>query len=408
MGKVLQLKTPEWALPLLEASRYKGAWGGRGSGKSHMFAEMMLEEHIMNQAQSSVCVREIQKSLNQSVKRLLEMKIQEMNAGAYFEVQDAVIKSKKADGRIIFQGMQNHTADSIKSLEGYDRAWVEEAQSLSQTSLDLLRPTIRKPGSELWFTWNPRQASDPVDLLLRGPTPPKDANVIKVNYADNPWFPAVLKDEMEYDRRRDQDKYQHVWRGEYLQNSESRVFRNWRIEDFDAPADAIHRLGADWGFSVDPTTLVRCHIIGRTLYIDHEAYMVGCEIVNTPELFMQVPEAEKWPIVADSARPETISHMRRNGFPKIMTAVKGPKSVEEGIEFLKNYTIVVHPRCTHTIDELTLYSYKTDPLTGKILPVLEDKKNHVIDALRYACEAVRRANTVKPQTVIPMATVSKW
>jgi phage terminase large subunit len=408
MGKTLQLKTPEWALPLLEASRYKGAWGGRGSGKSHMFAEMMLEEHIMNQAQSSVCVREIQKSLNQSVKRLLEMKIQEMNAGAYFEVQDAVIKSKKADGRIIFQGMQNHTADSIKSLEGYDRAWVEEAQSLSQTSLDLLRPTIRKPGSELWFTWNPRQASDPVDLLLRGPTPPKDANVIKVNYADNPWFPSVLKDEMEYDRRRDPDKYQHVWRGEYLQNSESRVFRNWRIEDFDAPADAIHRLGADWGFSVDPTTLVRCHIIGRTLYIDHEAYMVGCEIVNTPELFMQVPEAEKWPIVADSARPETISHMRRNGFPKIMTAVKGPRSVEEGIEFLKNYTIVVHPRCTHTIDELTLYSYKTDPLTGKILPVLEDKKNHVIDALRYACEAVRRANTVKPQTVIPMATVSKW
>ena len=408
MGKTLQLKTPEWALPLLEASRYKGAWGGRGSGKSHMFAEMMLEEHIMNQSQSSVCVREIQKSLNQSVKRLLEMKIQEMNAGAYFEVQDAVIKSKKADGRIIFQGMQNHTADSIKSLEGYDRAWVEEAQSLSQTSLDLLRPTIRKPGSELWFTWNPRQASDPVDLLLRGPTPPKDANVIKVNYADNPWFPSVLKDEMEYDKRRDPDKYQHVWRGEYLQNSESRVFKNWRIEDFDAPADAIHRLGADWGFSVDPTTLVRCHIIGRTLYIDHEAYMVGCEIVNTPELFMQVPEAEKWPIVADSARPETISHMRRNGFPKIMTAVKGPKSVEEGIEFLKNYTIVVHPRCTYTIDELTLYSYKTDPLTGKILPVLEDKKNHVIDALRYACEAVRRANTVKPQTVIPMATVSKW
>ncbi len=408
MGKSLEIKTPEWSLPLLEASRYKGAWGGRGSGKSHMFAEMMLEEHIINQSQSSVCVREIQKSLNQSVKRLLEMKIQEMNAGAYFEVQDAVIKSKKADGRIIFQGMQNHTADSIKSLEGYDRAWVEEAQSLSQTSLDLLRPTIRKPGSELWFTWNPRQASDPVDLLLRGPTPPKDATVIRVNYADNPWFPSVLKDEMEYDKRRDPDKYQHVWRGEYLQNSQSRVFRNWRIEDFDAPPDAIHRLGADWGFSVDPTTLVRCHIIGRTLYIDFEAYMVGCEIVNTPELFMQVPEAEKWPIVADSARPETISHMRRNGFPKIMTAVKGPRSVEEGIEFLKNYTIVVHPRCTHTIDELTLYSYKTDPLTGKILPVLEDKKNHVIDALRYACEAVRRANTVKPQTVIPLATVSKW
>jgi phage terminase large subunit len=373
-----------------------------------MFAELMIEAHIIDQKRRSVCVREIQKSLNQSVKRLLETKIEQMNAGAYFEVQEAVIKSKKGDGMIIFQGMQNHTADSIKSLEGYDCAWVEEAQSLSQTSLDLLRPTIRKPESELWFTWNPRQQNDPVDFLLRGPTPPKDATVLKVNFTDNPWFPSVLRDEMEYDKRRDPDKYQHVWMGSYLTNSNTRVFKNWRVEDFEAPPDAIHRLGADWGFAVDPTTLVRCHIVGRTLYIDYEAYMVGCEIVNTPELFMQVPEAEKWPIVADSARPETISHMKKNGFPKIMTAVKGPKSVEEGIEFLKNYDIVVHPRCIHTIDELTLYSYKQDPLTGKILPVLEDKKNHVIDALRYACEGVRRSAITKPATFTPLPNVKKW
>jgi phage terminase large subunit len=153
---------------------------------------------------------------------------------------------------------------------------------------------------------------------------------------------------------------------------------------------------------------VRCHIIGRTLYIDYEAYMVGCEIVNTPELFMQVPESEKWPIVADSARPETISHMRKNGFPKIMTAVKGAKSVEEGIEFLKNYDIVVHPRCKHTIDELSLYSYKSDPLTGRILPLLEDKKNHVIDALRYACEGVRRAAVTKPVSFTPLPNVKHW
>lgn len=408
MSKTLQIKTPKWALSLLEPARYKGAWGGRGSGKSHFFAEMMIESHILDQKRRSVCVREIQKSLNQSVKRLLEMKIQDMNAGAYFEVQDAVIKSKKGDGLIIFQGMQSHTADSIKSLEGYDCAWAEEAQSLSQVSLDLLRPTIRKPGSELHFTWNPRQSDDPVDFLLRGPTPPKDATVIKVNYIDNPWFPSVLRDEMEYDKRRDPDKYQHVWMGEYLRNSQSRVFRNWKIEDFEAPADAIHRLGADWGFSVDPTVLVRCHIIGRTLYIDYEAYMIGCEIVNTPELFLQVPEAEKWPIVADSARPETISHMRKNGFPKIMGAVKGPRSLEEGIEFLKNYDIVVHPRCLHTIDELTLYSYKTDPLTGKILPLLEDKKNHVIDALRYACEGVRRTISAKPTDIKPLQTINRW
>jgi phage terminase large subunit len=408
MGKTLQLQTPRWAIPLLQPSRYKAAFGGRGSGKSHLFAEMMIEAHILDQKRRSVCVREIQKSLNQSVKRLLEIKIEAMNASAYFEIQESVIKSKKGDGAIIFQGMQNHTADSIKSLEGYDCAWVEEAQSLSQTSLDLLRPTIRKPDSELWFTWNPRQQSDPVDFLLRGTEPPKDSQVIKVNFDDNHWFPDVLKDEMEYDKRRDPDKFQHVWKGEYLTNSNARVFRNWRIEDFDAPPEVIHRLGADWGFSVDPTVLVRCHIIGRTLYIDHEAYMVGCEIINTPELFMTIPESERWPIVADSARPETISHMRKNGFPKIMAAVKGQKSVEEGIEFLKNYDIVVHPRCQHTIDELSLYSFKTDPLTGQVLPFLQDKKNHVIDALRYACEGIRRANTTKVQNFVPLPVSNRW
>lgn len=406
--QTLKIETPEWVLPLLKPARYKGAHGGRGSGKSHQFAEMLIEAHIMDQKRRSVCVREVQKSLAQSVKRLLELKIESMNAGAYFEIQEAQIKSKKGDGLIIFQGMQNHTADSIKSLEGYDCAWVEEAQSLSQRSLDLLRPTIRKPESELWFTWNPANASDPVDHLLRGPNPPPDSVVLEVNYTDNPWFPDVLRNEMEYDKRRDPDKYAHVWLGKYLQNSSTRVFRNWRVEEFEAPAGAIHRLGADWGFAVDPTVLVRCHIIGRTLYIDYEAYAVGCEIIDTPDLFMTVPEAEKWPMVADSARPETVSHMKKHGFPKIMAAVKGPKSVEEGVEWLKSYDIIVHPRCKHTIDELTLYSYKTDPMTGRVLPILEDKKNHVIDALRYACEGIRRANPKKQVTVTPLPNVNRW
>ena len=406
---VLRIETPEWALPLLEPKRYKGAYGGRGSGKSHAFAEMMIEAHIMDQSSRSVCVREVQKSLAQSVKRLLELKIEQMNAGSYFEVQEAVIKSRKGDGLILFQGMQNHTADSIKSLEGYDRAWCEEAQSLSQRSLDLLRPTIRKPGSELWFTWNPSQATDPVDVMLRGPTPPPDAAIVEVNFSDNPWFPEVLRAEMEYDRSRDPEKYQHVWRGAYLTNSEARVFRNWKVEEFEAPKDAIHRLGADWGFAVDPTVLVRCHLVGRTLYVDHEAYALGCDITATPDLFMSIPEAEKWPMVADSSRPETISHMRKHGFPKITAAVKGANSVSEGIEWLKSYDIIVHPRCQHVIDELSLYSYKTDTLTGAVLPVLQDRDNHCIDALRYALEGVRRAQAARPVAeVTPLAVANRW
>lgn len=391
---VLRIETPEVFEPLLYPARYKGAWGGRGSGKSHFFAELLIEDCIREKI-DAVCLREVQKSLKFSVKKLLESKIASMNAGLYFEVQNEQIKAKNG-GVIIFQGMQDHTSDSIKSLEGFKRAWFEEAQSASQRSLDLLRPTIRSPGSEMWFSWNPNLATDPIDVLLRGDNPPPGAVVVKANYKDNPWLPDELLAEMEYDKRRDPDKYAHIWLGEYQRNSEARVFKNWTIEEFERPSGTVYRLGADWGFSVDPSVLVRASIDGNRLYIDYEAYSVGCEIVNLPELFMSVPEAEKWPITADSARPETISHMQKNGFPRIRAAIKGSGSIEDGIEWLKSFDIVVHPRCIHTIDELTMYSYKTDPLTGLVMPVLEDKYNHVIDALRYACEGARRAKPIKP------------
>ena len=394
----LVIETPPVFEPLLEASRYKGAWGGRGSGKSHFFAELLIERNIMGRV-DAVCIREVQRTLNQSVKKLIESKIEALNVGAYFEVQDKRIKSRHG-GVTIFEGMQNHTADSIKSLEGFDVAWVEEAQSLSQRSLDLLRPTIRKPHSELWFSWNPNLETDPVDQLLRGEHPPPDAVVVRVNYRDNPRLPEVLRQELEYDQKRDPDKFAHVWLGEYQRNSEARVFKNWRIEEFDVSGEWILRQGADWGFSVDPSVLVQCAIVGRTLYVPHEAYRVGCEIDFMPDLFRTVPEAERWPTVADSARPETISYMQRHGFPKMLSAIKGAKSLEEGVEFLKSFDIVVHPRCKHLIDELTLYSYETDPLTGQVLPKLKDKDNHVIDALRYACEGARRTVTRRTAAVV--------
>lgn len=391
---VLSIDTPRKFAPLLKPSRYKGAFGGRGSGKSHFFAELWLDENVRSKV-DTVCVREVQKDLRFSVKRLLEHKIQHYNAGFYFDVQDKIVKSKRG-GITIFEGMQNHTADSMKSLESFDRSYCEESHTLSQRSLDLLRPTMRKPGSELWFSWNPDQPSDPVDVLLRGDNPPPDSIVVEVNYEDNPWFPAELKREMEYDRARDVEKYRHIWRGGYQTHSEARVFKNWRIEEFERPGDAVYRFGADWGYAIDPSVLVRCSIEGNKLYVDHEAYMVGCEIMQLPDLFDRVPESRKWFITADSARPETISHMQKNGYPKISAALKGKGSVEEGIAFLQSFDIIVHPRCVHTIDELGGYRYKTDSLTGKVLPQLEDKNNHVIDALRYACEGARRAGKANP------------
>lgn len=209
---------------------------------------------------------------------------------------------------------------------------------------------------------------------------------------------------MEYDRRRDIDKYLHVWEGQYRRSSEARVFNNWTVEEFDAPNDAVFRFGADWGFSIDPTVLVRCYIDGRKLYVDHEAYALKCEVDQTPELFDHVPGSRRWLITADSARPETISYMQRHGF-KIVPAIKGARSLEEGVEFLKSFDIIVHPRCVRTIAELQHYSYKVDDLTGQVIPVLADKDNHVIDALRYACEGARRA--AKPASTIRVPVPSR-
>ena len=352
-------------------------------------------------------MREIQKSLEFSVKKLLELKISDMNAGSYFEVQDKRILTKRG-GVIIFEGLQNHTSDSIKSLEGFDRAWVEEAQTLSQKSADILRPTLRKDGSEMWFSWNPNLPTDPIDAFLRCATPPTDSIVVEMNYRDNPWLPDVLKDEIAYDKKRDPDKFAHIWLGEYRRNSEARVFRNWVIEEFDTPPGAVKRFGADWGFANDPSVLVSCWIENRRLYIDYEAYMIGCEIDQLPDLFDRVPDSRKWFITADSARPETISYMQKHGYPKINAAIKGAKSLEEGVEFLKTYDIVVHPRCVHTIDELTLYSYKVDPLTDKVMPILDDKDNHVIDALRYACEGVRKAGKPKGDKIERYRGSGSW
>jgi phage terminase large subunit len=292
----LRIKVPEVFMPLEGAHRYIGAHGGRCSGKSHYFGERWLRENVAERL-DVVCLRETLKSLEFSVKKLLESKISTFNAGAYFEVQDRRILSVHG-GVTIFEGMQNHTAESIKSLEGFDRAWFEEAQNASDKSLTLLRPTIRKPGSQLWFGWNPDLETDPIDLLLRGPELPPDASVIQANYMDNPWMSDEMRAEMEYDKRRDPDKYAHVWLGNYRRNSEARVFKNWRVEEFEVDPAWTLRQGADWGFSVDPSVLVQCAIVGRTLYISHEAYRVGCEIDFLPELFRTVPEAERWPTPA--------------------------------------------------------------------------------------------------------------
>lgn len=221
----LQIPTARVFRRLLEPARYKGAWGGRGSGKSRFFSGLMIEEHEATRGALSVCVREVQRSLAQSSKRLLEAQLAEFRlteADGFRSYNDKI--ETPGDGLITFVGMQDHTAESIKSLEGFGRAWVEEAQSLSQRSLTLLRPTIRAPGSELWFSWNPRRKTDPVDALLRGPSPPSGAVVVQANWRDNPWFPAELERERLDDKRDRPDTYDQIWEGGYEQVTEGAYY----------------------------------------------------------------------------------------------------------------------------------------------------------------------------------------
>lgn len=215
-GRTLAIDTAEVFEPLLEPNRYKGAHGGRGSGKSHFFAGLLVEDSLANRGLRSVCIREVQKSLKESAKRLLEDKLSECGLGEPdgFKVFREVIQTP-GDGAIIFQGMQDHTAESIKSLEGFNRAWVEEAQTLSGRSLSLLRPTIRAPGSELWFSWNPRRKADPVDVMLRGEEKPTGSAVVQANWSHNPWLPKELEQERQDCLRTAADQYGHIWEGEY-------------------------------------------------------------------------------------------------------------------------------------------------------------------------------------------------
>jgi phage terminase large subunit len=307
--------------------------------------------------------------------------------------------------------MQNHTAESIKSLEGYQIAWCEEAQTLSSRSLRLLRPTIRNPESELWFSWNPESSDDPIDQLLRGPNRIPGAIVVEANWRDNPWFPAVLEDERQIDQARDQDEYDHIWEGGYITISDAVIFRNRvSVEAFDTPPDARFFHGADWGFSQDPTVLIRCFVKDDSLFVDREIFGYGVELDDTPALFDSITTSRKWPIKADSARPETISHIRRKGFPNIGPAEKWAGSIEDGIACLKSFKrIVVHERCPHTAKEFRLYSFKVDRVTGDILPIIVDKHNHGIDALRYALDGyIRGRGTIQitPEFVNTLASLT--
>lgn len=364
--------------------RYRVLHGGRGGGKSYSFADAAIAKAAQTKTRF-LCARETQTSIRESVHRLLCDRISAMGLEKYFAIRQDGIKSIFGS-EFFFKGIRTNPQD-IKSTEGINICWLSEAAKISKDSWEILTPTIREPGSEIWIDYNPDETDDPIHQIFAVNQPPPRSIIREVNYPDNAMFPEVLREEMEYCKRVDPEAYEHVWMGKVKGYSDALIFKGKiYVEEFDIPEDAQFYYGADFGFATDAMWMGRAYIEGRTLYISDEVYGVGIEIDELPQVWDNVPGSRKWRIRADSARPDTISYLKRKGF-NISGAEKGPGSVEDGITFLRGFErIVIHPRCKGAKDNFQNYRWKQDKITKEILPVPVDKQNHAPDGIRYALE----------------------
>ena len=386
--KVANVYKPLWK----NAKRRNYIYGGRGSGKSHDVAEYCLFRAYQSKIKV-LCTRELQNSIADSVYSLLKNKITDMHLDFFFTVyKDRIVGNNGSE--FIFKGIHNNVSE-IKSMENISIAWLEESQSLSRESIDVIVPTIRAPGSIIIFTFNPYKDNDPIYMEMKNAT--EDDLVIKANYSANPWFPEELRLEMERDKKNDYQKYLWVWEGECLGLSDAQIFRGkYVVENFETPKNADFHFGADWGFANDPTTLVRSFIVGNDLYIDMCAGKVGCDLEDTPSLFNEVQGSSIYPIYADRSRPETISFMRSKHY-NVIAAEEWNGSIEDGIQYLRSFSCIhIHERCKAVVEEFDLYQYKVDRQTGEVLRIPVDKFNHYIDAIRYSLTVpMRSANNGK-------------
>ena len=389
----LPYKLAELFEPERGALRYRCAKGGRGSGKSFSFA-LMAAIWGFAEPLRILATRELQISIKESFHAEVKNAIESLPwLKDHYDIGESYIRGRNGT-EFLFRGLR-HNISAIKSMAQIDLCIVEEAEDVPEASWRDLLPTIRAPKSEIWCVWNPRLDGSPVDQRFVK-SKPDDAMVVTMNYSDNPWFPPVLDAQRIHDQRTlDPATYAHIWEGAYLTNSDAQVLAGKvRVDaftpghDWDGP---YH--GADWGFAQDPTTAVRCWVHAGNLYVEHEAHKVGLEIDQTADyLKSSVPGIESYTIRADSARPETISYLKRHGLPKLEGVEKWKGSVEDGIAHMRGYNaIVVHPRCKETIQETRLYSYKVDRLSGDILPEIVDAHNHCIDAIRYAIAPLIKA-----------------
>lgn len=407
----VQAPLPEYSAGLFVPHRWKVLYGGRGGARSWTVARALL---IKTAAQPLriLCTRELQTSIRDSVHQLLRDQIELLGLRGFTVVHNEI---RHDNGSVfLFEGLR-YNARQVKSLEGVDICWVEEAERISKESWDILIPTIRKAGSEIWVTFNPDQEEDATYQMLIV-NPPKDAYIRKVSWQDNPWFhETALVAEKDRAFAIDPDSANHVWGGDLRLVTDAQILKGkWVIEEFEPflghtspdecedlqeKRDCTHGWGGpyqglDFGFAQDPAAATRSWVDGRRLYVEYDWYKLSMDIdFLAASVRLAIPGFEHYVTRADSARPDSISFLRRHGLPRIVGAKKGPGSVEDGVAHLRSYDkIIVHPRCKHFADECKRYSYKVDERSGDVLPIILDKHNHCMDAERYSLEPL-----IKPQ-----------
>lgn len=392
-----------------ESTRYRGAYGGRGSAKTRTFALMSaVRAYVCAEANQSgviLCGREYMNSLEDSSMEEVKQAIRSVPwLNAYFDIGEKYIRTKNRLVWYTFAGLR-HNLDSIKSKARILLAWVDEAENVSEIAWQKLLPTVREAGSEIWVTWNPELDGSPTDQRFRKNVP-DSAKIVELNYTDNPWFPEVLNQERLNDRETlDDQTYAWIWDGAYRENSDAQILAGkYRVAEFDPGKDWDGPyFGIDWGFSQDPTAAVKLWVFDRRLWVEYEAGKVGLENDDIAKFLIdRIPGIEKHTARADSARPETINHVRSDGdgkrdnLPFVEPVEKWSGSVEDGIAHLRSYQeIVIHPRCTEFLKEARLYSYKVDRLTGDVLTKIVDAHNHYIDASRYALQPMIGGNNYR-------------
>ena len=401
----LRIETAPAFEPLLHPARYRACYGGRGSGKSWFFAGLLVEECLMTPGTRAVCIREVQKSLKESAKRLIEDQLGKWNLG---EKQGFRILADRIEtpggGVIIFQGMQDHTAESVKSLENFRLAWVEESQSLSARSLGLLRPTIRAEGSEIWFSWNPTRKSDPVDQLFRGSEPPTGATVVKANWDANPWFPAVLEQERLDCLRAQPDQYPHVWEGDYATVLSGAYFAKALAEAKSqgrigkVQPDPLMQVRAFWdiGFN-DSTAIWIAQFVGREIRVLSYYEAQGQPLASHLDWLRTAGWSGALCVLPhDGAHSDTVTgirfadHIRAAGFKTETVANQGKGAAMKRVEAARRlFPSIWFNEATTVpgIDALGWYHEKRDEARNIGLGPDHDWSSHAADAFGLMCVA---------------------